>query len=258
MTKAIREANRILLLWRSHGPATPKIDLDVAFKEIVLPSSNGDKALIVRDKFDSFEGLMYRPDSKRRSWIVSVNSKIIYLPRRNFTLAHEIGHFVAHRDLRERFECGFDAINDFDVEPLEKEANEFAAQLLMPPDIVRSFDDRPFTSKSVTELSELLGVSKLAAAMRWVAVSSLPIGFCKSRDGMIINGRASEHGFRKGLFFRSGDELPPQSRSAMMLENLADASIVSEGIWCQWYPAKESAHVTTEGDYIYSFIHLEV
>lgn len=199
---------------------------------------------------------MYRPSPQKRSWLIGVNRKITYTPRRNFTLAHEVGHFVGHRTLRERFECGPEALNDFDVEPLEAEANDFAAHLLMPPDLVRSYDDRRFCVESVTELADEFGVSKLAAAYRWINLSRRHIGFCQSRDGYVINGRASKSAFSKGLFFRGQDELPPQSRTALAIEDLSNPELVSEGVWCRFYPAYESAYATGEGDYIYTFVDL--
>lgn len=60
------------------------------------------------------------------------------LPRRRFTAAHELGHAVMHRDRMDRFRV--DAkINDGADSPdeMEREANQFAVELLMPADVCR-------------------------------------------------------------------------------------------------------------------------
>lgn len=61
------------------------------------------------------------------------------LPRRRFTAAHELGHFVLHRATMGRFRADTDATlreADEDVmDRMEREANRFAAELLMPADV---------------------------------------------------------------------------------------------------------------------------
>jgi Zn-dependent peptidase ImmA (M78 family) len=64
-----------------------------------------------------------------------------YAPRRRFTLAHEIGHFCMHRatnqttfiDTKATMNRSESYWNRF-----ESEANNFAAELLMPADLIRS------------------------------------------------------------------------------------------------------------------------
>lgn len=62
-----------------------------------------------------------------------------YIPRRRFTLAHEIGHFCLHRT---KSQNGFsDSMHTMSRtesywNPIESEANNFAAQLLMPKPLV--------------------------------------------------------------------------------------------------------------------------
>jgi hypothetical protein len=64
------------------------------------------------------------------------------LPRRRFTAAHELGHFVLHRATMGRFLADTDATlreADGDVTDLmEREANRFAAELLMPAEVCRA------------------------------------------------------------------------------------------------------------------------
>lgn len=58
------------------------------------------------------------------------------LPRRRFTAAHELGHAVLHRERMGRFRVDAKVREDADdPDELEREANRFAAELLMPAEV---------------------------------------------------------------------------------------------------------------------------
>lgn len=66
------------------------------------------------------------------------------LPRRRFTAAHELGHFVLHRESMKRFRFDTDKTlleTDIAADPMEAEANRFAAELLMPEEVIRARAD---------------------------------------------------------------------------------------------------------------------
>ena len=62
------------------------------------------------------------------------------LPRRRFTAAHELGHAVLHRDRMGRFRADETIAEGADQpdDQLEREANRFAADLLMPEELIRA------------------------------------------------------------------------------------------------------------------------
>lgn len=258
MTGLIKQANEFLYLWRNFGPDRPDIDLNLLFKEIILKKAGGAECDIVFAPFDSFEGLMAL-DEETGHWRIGVNTNITYLPRRNFTLAHEIGHFVGHRTLRKRFECTFENLTDFQRDKLEIEANNFASQLLMPPDVVRSLtSERPFNHESVSEISGLLNVSRAALAYRWIHLSNRTLGFVISRDGFICNGRASDQLYRRGTFFRGGEELP-ENAALHHLSNSGQSltEMRGRGIWNEHLSCMENSYATRQGDYIYTYLEFE-
>lgn len=258
MAKLIKEANRIITLWRNYGPNQTKLDLEKIFYEIVIPSSNGDRCKIVREPFDSFEGLMARLDDSSE-WKIGVSTNIDYQPRRNYTLAHEIGHFIGHRFLRNIFQCTFENLNDFQSEQLETEANEFASHLLMPPDVIRKFDqERIFDCETISELAALFGVSKEAAAYRWIALSIRKIGFVMSRDGMVNKGRSSAKLFSLGVFFKNGQELPGDCFALRLSPTTRLLNeIVPQRIWHEFYPCHESSYATAVNGYIYTYLDFD-
>ena len=69
---------------------------------------------------------------------VFVNADDI-LPRRRFTAAHELGHVVLHRDRLQRYTADT-TVGETDeaANAMEREADQFAAELLMPESIVRA------------------------------------------------------------------------------------------------------------------------
>lgn len=87
-----------------------------------------------------------------------------YPLRQTFTVAHELGHRVLHEDWAKSNEYKVLLRNpaDQDQDFREKEANGFAARLLMP----RKMMDRYWQSLSVEQLSQLFAVSVPAVKNR--------------------------------------------------------------------------------------------
>lgn len=83
------------------------------------------------------------------------------LVRKRFTVAHEIAHYLLHRNLF-RGELIDDALYRSTLStPVEAQANAFAAELLMPRHLLDQFPN-----KSARELAELFQVSEEAMNIR--------------------------------------------------------------------------------------------
>lgn len=87
------------------------------------------------------------------------------LNRKRFTIAHEIAHFVLHRD-RTGEEVKDDMFYRSETlpSPLEREANEMAAKILMPQNLLSQL-----RAEGITDLEEMaarLKVSRQALAIR--------------------------------------------------------------------------------------------
>lgn len=94
-------------------------------------------------------------------------------PRRRFTIAHELGHWVLHRDQQTQLFCRHGAVDpptsaEQDSRPpldaIEAEANAFAAALLMPAALIEHH--YAATGKSHAKLCELFGASGAAMGKR--------------------------------------------------------------------------------------------
>ncbi len=99
--------------------------------------------------------------------------------RRRFTISHELGHWVLHRTGQESLFCRKATVSDregIDAPPTtrpplpitEKEANAFAAALLMPPRLVREQYAR--TNGDFEHLCRMFGASGAAMGRRLHAV----------------------------------------------------------------------------------------
>jgi hypothetical protein len=125
----------------------------------------------------------------------------------------------------------------------------------MPPDIVRPFTGAPFTTDRLREMSETLAVSKQAAGLRWVNVSQGLVGFVVARDGFVVWGRASDAAYKRGVFFRSGSELPVISAANDIHGGATRYTKEHEaGAWHQQLLCREDVYVTSTG---YAYTCLE-
>ncbi|AKU54722.1 hypothetical protein FORC18_1165 [Vibrio parahaemolyticus] len=109
-----------------------------------------------------------KPDGSFR---INVN-ELHHVNRRNFTVGHEIGHFILHRDL---IGDGVDDTKMYrsenvgkyfnqNIKPIhEREANSFAASMLMPRDTLKNYHT---ITQDLSELASKFQVSKAAMQYR--------------------------------------------------------------------------------------------
>ena len=95
------------------------------------------------------------------------------LPRQRFTLAHELGHVRCghdHADLVVDYVQTFSGTHD----PLEIEANAFAAEFLVPRRAVPDLLDGPPTLDAVVVAAARYGVSAIVVLLRLTTCSAIP------------------------------------------------------------------------------------
>ena len=109
---------------------------------------------------------------------IGVNS-LHHPNRQRFTIAHELGHIVLHRPLIEnaihldRGSLKRDVVSTLGIDPIEIQANTFAAELLMPSAILeRIVDGKPVDmedDKAIANLAKAFRVSPAAMRFRFEA-----------------------------------------------------------------------------------------
>jgi hypothetical protein len=86
----------------------------------------------------------------RNGWAFVNNTTDNPVPRRRFTAAHELGHFILHRRTMGLFRADTEAtLREADenvADQMEREANRFAVELLMPSEICRARADEMYST----------------------------------------------------------------------------------------------------------------
>lgn len=129
-------------------------DLPIPIEEIA--SKLGVK--ISRAPSSEFSGMLIRKDGRALIGISSNEAPV----RQRFTIAHELGHFLLHRQ-KDAFVDYRDNKSAIMRTPREKQANAFAAALLMPKDQLvkdfRKFARNGFSDDELKLLAERYDVS---------------------------------------------------------------------------------------------------
>lgn len=110
---------------------------------------------------DDLSGFLYREPSNK-AVIIGVNAKHS-ANRQNFTIGHELGHFVLHDIEDVHVDRGFtvrlrNATSSEGSSTEEKEANLFAAELLMPVKLI----DRDIQEVDAVDLNDETVIAKFA------------------------------------------------------------------------------------------------
>ena len=160
-------------------------------------------------------GCLIVPENKSQG-AIAVDSKMGE-GRKRYTIAHEIGHYVnpLHQaSSPEGFRCTrMDMLTD-NAAPrnrhakMEAEANQFAAELLMPAEWVRKFL-RPKVGSDlqhIFDMAKTFEVSKEAAARRYLTFAPEPSAIVFSHRGQIRYVKKQDDFPRMSVW--NGDSLP--------------------------------------------------
>lgn len=101
---------------------------------------------------------------KNGKWTMKVNTKHP-LTRQRFTMSHELGHYVSHRQKCAMFTDSLFYRKNEKKDPIEYQADKFAAEILMPEEYVKN----AIINKgvlNVDNLAALFGVSGQAMLFR--------------------------------------------------------------------------------------------
>ena len=149
---------------RSYSRTAP-IDVLAVAAEMRIP-------VLFEDLSDDVSGAIRQSKGAPNGYEIVVNSRHAET-RQRFTIAHEIGHFIYHRDLlglgagddrAYRAVPGTGFPNDHITPREERQANIFAANLLMPRALVEEFEARGI--KSTALLAQIFKVSEEAMRIR--------------------------------------------------------------------------------------------
>jgi Zn-dependent peptidase ImmA (M78 family) len=179
--------------------------IEIPLNEIILSR----KAFYEEVPLDGKDGEIISYHGKS---IIQVNSKIPYKSRKRFAAAHELGHYEMHRNLQPVFsDTEEDMLNWYKAGPHEMEANEFAAEFLMPSEVFyKECERRKFGPDVIEHLSDRFLVSKTAAILKFVKRGNHPVVVVYCKDNKMKWWKSSD-GFRYFLEFERDAPAPSGS-----------------------------------------------
>lgn len=213
-----------------------------------------------------FEGALFRAPEAETGWGIFYNSTISSPGRINFTLAHEFGHYLLHREaFPDGIQCSAEDMMRWDsaYRQVEQQANDFAANLLMPlDDFRRRIDPRAKPGlDEIGQCAERYGVSLIAGVLRWLQYTERRAVLVKSIDGFIKWAWSSQPALRSGAYFKTAGR-PPVEMPAASLPVRTEQMDGSKGMVRHgpgvWFdePCVEYALVSEYYDFALSLVHL--
>jgi hypothetical protein len=202
---ASRLTHQLNLFAEVHGAARFPVDVSaVAYEAANLFQWVDPIVEVTAAALDSFEGALF-DNGKRTGWMLLYNDQMSSRGRIRFTQAHELGHYVLHRSQRSAFECSKDDMFKWsDDQAIEGEANQFAANLLMPLDDFRQqVDGQAVSLEMLGQSASRYGVSLTAATLRWLAHTDESALAIASRDGYMLWSVPSKRALRHGAYFKT-------------------------------------------------------
>lgn len=196
----------------------------------------------------ALEGLegMLAANKARSKWRILYNSAVTSAGRKRFTVAHEFGHYLLHRDQRDRFECGDDDIEtgDRNKKSIETDADQFASTLLMPLDDFRKqVDGHVISFDLLGHCADRYGVSLTAASLRWTEIAEKRAVLVASRDDHMLWAKSNEAAFKSGAVFATRKRTIALPSDALAYSDNCAATNQSQSIRAQvWFP-REPAYV---------------
>jgi hypothetical protein len=183
-TGPIQWANRLNKLLNQfhavHGGDRFPVDVENLALQIPGQFQTGEPIMVEgRDIDPEFEGALFNLNfvqDPNPSWVIIYNQSINSAGRIRFTLAHELGHYLLHRQLKEEgFNCSETDMLHWDSpeRQMETEADLFASYLLMPIDDFRTqVAEKTIDMDLLGQCAERYGVSLTAVVLKWLEFTS--------------------------------------------------------------------------------------
>jgi len=165
------------------------------------------------EKFSNdFEGMLMRKNSTPEEWAIIYNTEKKSSGRINFTLAHEFGHFLLHRnELKNgKIECNSNDVIERDSEynKRETEANTFASYLLMPRNLFEEqLKNKELNLILLQNVANYFQVSLTAAILKFLEITPKKAMLVIGKQGFIDWVWSSKSLRESGIFLQPKREI---------------------------------------------------
>ena len=219
---------------------------------------------ILGEDLPGFEGALVA-NADRTKWKIIYNSGVRSKGRIRFTLAHEFGHYLLHRERQNAFNCSQRDMEEWDAEgrEIENEADVFGSYLLMPLDDFRQqVGKEPISFDLLSHLADRYGVSMTAAALKWIEIAERRAVLIAVRDDHLLWARSNQAAFRSGAVFATRKRTYAVPVTSLAHSHNSDILIQKGNLLAQtWFssepkdmPLTELTFVNEHYDYTLAFL----
>lgn len=248
------------------GPEHFPIDVPVVAKEYTAQKFPKDPIVrVVGDDLPGFDGALLKAPAGKKGWGIFYNNRIRSQGRINFTLGHELGHYLLHRLIYpDGIRCSEHDVVQWGSEfgQVEHQANVFAANLLMPLDDYRRqiVPTERVSLDLIAHCADRYRVSLIAATLRWLSYTQKRAALVVSRDNFILWARSSPAALKTGAFFRTSlgpIEIPTMSLAARPEVVVAGTETIDHdsNVWFS-EPVTEMVVLAEQYDFVLSLLLL--
>ncbi len=153
---------------------------DVDIRDLVYA-----KDIIYRESpLENYDGrIVYGKHGKA---LITVNSNLIYEPRKRFTIAHELGHYILGHNRKTVVHDNEASMEFYKSGSQETEANQFAAELLIPTSIFLEYiEGEMFSPLLMNELARVFKTSVTSIVYKYLEYGCHPIAVFYSYNNKI-------------------------------------------------------------------------
>lgn len=215
------------------------------------------------------EGALVRNPSDAAEWGIFYNGSA-RPERRRFTIAHELGHFVLHRAQPPEggFNCDKSSVysGSDTMAVIEREANVFASNLLMPGDVFgKCINGSHVDLHLLSDLAKQFDVSFEALCIRFIQhTSQRAILVCWDNGYLDYESRSKAAVMTRAKVRRTDDPQEPLPNTVAADTSVAqewDGITLSAAIWCAeeapYMKLTEFKHTYSKRDRVLSLLLLE-
>ncbi len=230
------------LFIEAHGGDKFPVDIDIIAKGAAELFNWKDPITDIKAvNLPNFEGMLATNDSKSK-WMIAYNESLSSQGRIRFTKAHELGHYMMHRNMQTQFMCSKDDMLKFtDEKNIEAEADKFASHLLMPIDDFRVQMNGEVNFDSLGHCADRYGVSLTAAVIKWLSYTEEKAVLIVSRDGFMDWAISSTPAKKSGAYFKTKNNVIEIPEKSLALKEHSVKDKLGENIATKiWFPSADS------------------
>ncbi|MGY0562076.1 MAG: ImmA/IrrE family metallo-endopeptidase [Paraglaciecola chathamensis] len=237
--KSANHLTKILNVFHSvHGGDRFPVDVDkLALGAHEIFQWSDPIAEIQQADIKNFEGML-ACNEEQSKWLIVYNASLASQGRIRFTKAHELGHYILHRKLKQEFMCSREDMLAWSGQGnIEAEADTFASYLLMPLDDFRAQTTGTISLDMFSHCADRYGVSLTAAILKWLSYTEEKAVLIMSNDGFINWASSSTPAYKAGAYFKTRNNVIPVTDGSLTANDLVTVSTEGEQVSAKrWFP----------------------